>query len=168
MSTDETGSRREPPRDPPLFAFFTEIGIIAQLSGALFDRVLPDGMTRSQFSLLNHLVRLGGPRSLVDLARSFQVTKGAMTNTTTKLAAKGLIRIAPDPRDGRGKLVDITDAGQAMRQRCLDSLSPLVSVMREGLPPEEIGPMIEPLQRVRRWLDDHRDIGAQKTGPEDA
>ena len=146
--------------DPLLAAFFNEIGIIAQLSGTAFDRVLPEGLTRSQFAVLNHFVRLGGPRSLVDLARSFQVTKGAMTNTTAKLAAKGLIIVSPDPADGRAKLVDITEEGRAMRERCIATLATVFGKMREAFPPEEIGPLMEPLTRIRRWLDEHRDIGS--------
>ena len=41
------------------FQLFNEIGIIAQLSGNRFQRVLPQGLTVAQFSLLNHCVRLG-------------------------------------------------------------------------------------------------------------
>ena len=33
--------------------------------------MLPEGMSRAQFALLNHLIRLGGDHSLVDLARAF-------------------------------------------------------------------------------------------------
>ncbi len=144
--------------DPLLAAFFNEIGIISQLSGTMLDRALPDGMTRSQFTVLNHFVRLGGPRSLVELARSFQVTKGAMTNTTTKLRAKGLISISPDPKDGRGKLVDITEAGRAKREQCIAELSTTFASMREAFPPQVIGPLMEPMTRIRKWLDEHRDL----------
>lgn len=152
------------PPAPPLAEFFNEIGIIAQLSSAAFDRVLPEGLTRSQFSVLNHFVRLGGPRSLVALARSFQVTKGAMTNTASKLAAKGLITISPDPKDGRGKLVDITEEGRAMRERALAKLGPLLGKLAEGVDVSEIERMIEPLRRIRRWLDENRDIDPGQKG----
>ena len=46
--------------DPPIFRFFTEIGVIEQLTRAKLERVLPDGMKISQFTVLNHLVRLPG------------------------------------------------------------------------------------------------------------
>lgn len=145
----------------PLPEFFTEIGIIAQLVDTAFDRMLPDGMSRAQFALLNHLIRLGGDHSLVDLARAFQVTKGAMTNTTGKLAAKGLIAVTPDPADGRGKRVSITDAGVAMRETCLMRVAPLFKEMTtdlaaEGLTPEGVAELIAPLRAIRRWLDANR------------
>jgi DNA-binding MarR family transcriptional regulator len=36
----------------------------------------------SQFKVLNHLVRLGDGTTPAKLAKAFQITKGAMTNTT--------------------------------------------------------------------------------------
>ena len=46
-------------KDPELFLFFTEIGIIEQLARNRLESVLPDNMRMSHFVLLNHLVRLG-------------------------------------------------------------------------------------------------------------
>ena len=74
---------------------FNEIGIISQLSSNRLERVLPEGMSVAQFSVLNHLVRLGGSWAPSRLARAFQVTKGAMTNTLQRLEAQGLIRSRP-------------------------------------------------------------------------
>ena len=44
--------------EPSLFSYFNEIGIIAQLSGNLFERNMPGGLTNSQFSVLNWFVRV--------------------------------------------------------------------------------------------------------------
>ena len=46
------------------FKFFNEIGIIAQLSGNKLERVLPEGMSLAQFTVLNHFCRLGGAWSV--------------------------------------------------------------------------------------------------------
>ena len=99
------------------FRMFNEIGIISQLSSNRLERVLPPGISIAQFSLLNHLVRLGGAWAPSRLARAFQVTKGAMTNTLQRLEAQGLIRVTVDPDDARGKRVEITEAGRRMRER---------------------------------------------------
>ena len=106
-----------PPDDPLVFRFFNEIGIIEQLSRARFERGLPHGLTLSQFKVLNHFARLGGERSPLSLARSFQVTKGAVTNAVQKLEGKGFVATRPDPDDGRGKLVYLTDAGPRRPRR---------------------------------------------------
>ena len=48
-----------------MFRFLNEIGIIAQLSGTAFEKVMPGTMTLPQFTVLNHLTRLGGNRTPV-------------------------------------------------------------------------------------------------------
>ena len=134
-----------------------EIGIINQLGSTAFERVMPNDMTLAQFSILNHFVRLGGPRRLVDLARSFQVTKGAMTNTVGKLAAKGLVTVADDKTDKRAKQVDITEAGRKMREECVARLRPGLVQLSAALPPEQWAAALPILQQMRRWLDENRD-----------
>jgi len=53
-----------------LFTFLNEIGILAQLSRALFEARLPLGFTVPQFSVLNNLVRVRDGRSPGELAMS--------------------------------------------------------------------------------------------------
>ncbi|MBX2856603.1 MAG: MarR family winged helix-turn-helix transcriptional regulator [Rhodobacteraceae bacterium] len=145
------------PENIDVFSVMNEIGIIQQLGSTAFERVMPDDMTLAQFTVLNHFVRLGGPRRLVDLARSFQVTKGAMTNTVGKLSAKGLVTVADDMADKRAKLVDITAAGRAMRDECVACLRPGLEALSTALPPEAWAAALPLLQQVRRWLDENRD-----------
>jgi DNA-binding MarR family transcriptional regulator len=106
-----------------LFEFFNEIGIINQLASTRFERVLPDGLTLSQFSVLNNFARLGGTRTPAQLAEAFQVTRGAMTNTLRKLEARGCIEISPDPTDGRSKTIAVTRRGLLLRERAIRAAS---------------------------------------------
>ena len=115
-----------------LFALFNEIGIVNQLASTRFERALPEGLTVSQFSVLNNFVRLGGTRSPSQLAEAFQVTKGAMTNTLEKLKAKGCVSIKPDPADGRAKVVTITRKGAALREKAIRAASPAFADMATG------------------------------------
>ena len=137
---------------------FLEIGIIEQLVSNLFQRAMPDGMTVSQFSVLNHLVRLGDQRTPLEIARAFQVTKGAMTNTLQKLEGRGLIRLDPDPTDGRSKRVSLTRAGRGMRRRCIRSLGPIIKLMAQELDLGELIAMQPALEGLRKYLDDNRDL----------
>ena len=119
-----------------IFNFFTEIGIIAQLSQTQFERLMPSGMTIAQFTVLNHCVRVGDGKSPARLAHAFQVTKGTMTSTLHRLEQKGLVAIHPDPADGRSKIVRITETGRpgpsasapcprrAIWRRCFPGLQP--------------------------------------------
>ena len=140
-----------------VFAVFNEIGIVNQLASARFTRVLPGGLQLSQFSVLNHFVRLGGARSPVELARAFQVTKGTMTNTLQKLEAAGLVAVAPDPRDGRAKRVTITEEGRAMREAAIEALRPEVDVLARRLDLAALAAILPELRRLRETLDKARE-----------
>ncbi len=139
--------------DPVVFQLFNEVGIIEQLARTQLERVLPDGLKAPQFGVLNHFVRLGGPRNPAELARSFQVTKGAMTNTLQRLEARGLITVAADPKDGRGKLVDITDEGRRVREEAVAAVTPLVNELSESFDDREFDAALPFLRRLRIALD---------------
>ncbi len=143
--------------DPPIFVFFNEIGIIEQLARTAFERVLPDGLKISHFAVLNHFVRLGGERSPARLARAFQVTKGAMTNTLQKLEARGLVEIRADPEDGRGKLVRISSAGRRARDAALAALAPELEEIAAHFAEDDFAEALPFLQEVREYLDHARD-----------
>ncbi len=143
--------------DPVLFAFFNEIGIINQLSRTLLEQVLPDGLKLSHFGVLNHFARQGGQQSPAHLARAFQVTKGAMTNTLQKLEARGLVEIVPDPWDGRGKLVAITEPGLAARNRAIAALAPGLAELQAAFDTEKFAAALPFLMDIRAYLDRRRD-----------
>lgn len=151
-----------PPDDPPVFRFFNEIGIIEQLSRALFERGLPHDLTLSQFRVLNHFARLGGEKTPLQLARSFQVTKGAITNAVQKLEAKGFVAQRADDSDGRSKLIRLTAQGRQARDDAIATLAPLIPVMMKEIPEKDIAAAIPFLQRVREFLDANRDIDTKK------
>lgn len=138
------------------FSLFTEIGIIAQLAGSRFQRILPLGLTMAQFSLLHHCVRLGDGWTPARLAAAFQVTRGTMTNTLQKLEAKRFIRIDPDTEDARSKRVFLTPAGKAAREAALKVLVPDLAGLPAGFPPELAAEILPALQQLRIWLDTHR------------
>jgi DNA-binding MarR family transcriptional regulator len=143
--------------DPIAFLFFNEVGIIDQLARHRVERVLPRGITLSQFSVLNNFVRLGGERSPAGLATAFQVTRQTMTNTLQRLEAAGYVAIRPDPADGRAKIVAITDAGRAMRQACMAAQLPLLAEFEQLLPTAELAALLPGLRQVRQLLDAARD-----------
>jgi DNA-binding MarR family transcriptional regulator len=146
-----------------LFQFFNEVGIINQLATAMFESRLPDGFLVSQFAVLNHLIRLGDGRTPLDLARAFQVPKTTMTHTLAVLERHGLIRMAPNPKDGRSKCVWITDAGRAFRTDAIAALAPDMSHLASMFPVDRIAAMLPTLSALRSLLDAQRDGPA--TGP---
>ena len=143
-------------QDPPVFRFFTEIGIIEQLIRAKLERVLPDGMKISQFAVLNHLVRLPGEWSPARLASAFQVTRAAMTNTLQRLESRGLIKIEADPGDGRGKLISLCQTGRDMREKCIGNISPFLAEMEKEFSEQDFLGALPFLEELRNYLDEHR------------
>ncbi|MEM1286444.1 MAG: MarR family transcriptional regulator [Pseudomonadota bacterium] len=142
------------------FRVFNEIGIINQLSVAQLERILAPHLKFADFRVLNHFIRLGGPRTPVDLARSFQVTKGTMTHTLQKMERLELIAVSPHGGDGRSKLVDITDAGRTAHAEALVGLLPEMERVIDGLDPVVVQTLKDALPAMvalRQALDKARD-----------
>lgn len=140
------------------FETFNEIGIIAQLSGAAFERVLPDGLSLAGFAVLNHFVRLGRDAERpTQLARNFQVTKGAMTNTLQRLEAAGYVKVTPDPTDGRGKIARITRAGRHARDVSVALIAPILAEFLANFSAADLKRILPTLTRLRKMLDAARD-----------
>ena len=112
---------------------FGELFMADQLARNRVSKALPKGMELSHFSVLNHLARLNEERTPAQLARAFHVTRGAMTNTLTKLEWAGHVHIRPDWDDARQKFVAISPAGRAARdaeEREVDRI--LGKIARQG------------------------------------
>jgi DNA-binding MarR family transcriptional regulator len=142
--------------DPIALQVLNEIGIIDRLARNRAARLLSPELNMSQFIVLNHFVGLGGNRSLMELARAMQVTKGAMTNTVARLRDKGLIAVKPDPRDGRGKIVSLTPAGRITRNRAVGRLGRGLAGLDAVLSAEELASTLGMLCRLRVWFDLNR------------
>lgn len=108
-------------------SLFSEILAVDQLARASVARVLPKGMELSHFSVLNHLAHIGVERTPAQLAKSFHLTKGAMTNTLRKLEWAGWVHVRPDWEDARRKMVAISPAGLAARDAALSAIAPVIA-----------------------------------------
>lgn len=149
-------SKAEERQGSLLCTFFNEIGIISQLSSTMFERKLPNGLTNSQFGVLNWFMRVDSEATPGRLAAAFQVTGGAMTNTLKKLAAKDLIKIEPDATSGRKKRVTITGKGRAMRDVAINAATAMFEEFAAVFPPGKIEKQVKELQKIRQYLDELR------------
>lgn len=108
-------------------SLFSEILAVDQLARASVARVLPRGMELSHFSVLNQLAHAGVERSPAQLAKTFHLTRGAMSNTINKLERLGWVHIRPDWDDARRKMVSISPAGQAARDAAVAAIAPVIA-----------------------------------------
>ncbi len=139
-----------------LFSYFNEIGIISQLSSRIFEQRLPDGLTLSQFAVLNWFIRVDTEATPGRLAKAFQVTGGAMTNTQKKLEARELDEIQPAASSGRQKRVTLTRKGSRTRDACIKAVASLFEEFAEVIPVGRITKQIPVLEEVRTYLDEYR------------
>lgn len=99
------------------------MGLMGRLK-RLHDRLLQEldsvyqahGLNAASFDVLATLRRAGAPYALSpsELIEWTMVTSGTMTNRLDRLASKGLIERKPNPDDGRGAVVALTDEGFAL------------------------------------------------------
>ena len=141
------------------FEVFLEIGIISQLSRAMLEEEMPDGLIQPHFGVLSHLSRVADGRTPLELARAFQVPKTSMTHTLKGLERHGLIEILPNPQDGRSKLVWLTDEGRQLRLSVIEALGPSMAKMAAKFDMHLLQEMLPKLTELRIFLDENRDIG---------
>ena len=134
-------------------ALFGEILTVHQLIRNQLDRVLPKGMELSHFSVLNHLANTKGEKTPAQLAKSFHVTRGAMTNTLGKLEISGYIHIRPDWDDARRKLVAISPAGVRARDDAIALVAPVISELVRDSGTDEIKSVLPVLRNLRIHLE---------------
>lgn len=79
-----------------------------------YDEALrPVGLTNGQFSLLMSLNR-PNPASMADVADLLAMDRTTLTANLKPLERRGLIQVAVDAKDKRGRRLTLTDAGRAL------------------------------------------------------
>ncbi len=134
-------------------ALFSEIFVADQLARSKVAKALPKGMELSHFSVLNLLAR-GGEKSPGELARAFNVTRGAMTNTIGKLEWAGHVHVRPDWDDARRKHVSISPAGIRARDAAFSVIEPILEDAVNAVGREKVKQALPVIRELRRQLID--------------
>lgn len=87
----------------------------------LVDALRPLGLSLADFDVINTLRRSANEHgtNASDLAHAALITTGAMTARLNRLERAGLITRTPDPSDGRGVSINLTDRGEQLAERSL-------------------------------------------------
>ena len=109
-------------------------------------------MAISHLSVLNHLSSIQNEKTPMQLAKSFHVTKGAMTNTLSKLEASGYINIRPDWNDARKKQVKISKAGAEAQREAIKSITPILDKVISKLGKEKADLALPIIRELRNIL----------------
>ena len=135
--------------DDLAITLFGELFMADQLARNRISKALPKGMELSHFSVLNHLARIGDERTPAQLARAFHVTRGAMTNTLSRLEWAGHIHIRPDWDDARQKFVAISPSGRAARDAAVAAVVPMISDVVTELGADKVRALLPVLRELR-------------------
>lgn len=131
---------------------FSEVFTADQLARNHLSKALPKGMELSHFSVLNHLAHSSDEKTPAQLAKSFHVTRGAMSNTLSKLEVAGYIHIRPDWDDARRKQVTISPAGRRARDTAVASIAPLLESVVNDLGADKVRAALPILRELRLRL----------------
>ena len=135
-------------------SLFSEVFISDQLARDLIGKALPKGMQISHFSVLNLLAHLNVERSPAELAEAFHVTRGAMTNTLSRLEWAGHIHIRPDWDDARRKFIAISPAGRAARDAALAAFMPRITDVVRDIGADRVRAALPVLRLLRKQLEE--------------
>ena len=133
-------------------SLFSEMLTADQLLRSRLSKVLPKGMELSHFAVLNHLAHIQEERSPAQLAQTFNVTRGAMTNTLGKLEWAGHVHIRPDLDDARRKMIAISPAGIKARDAAVAALLPLIVDLVESIGRQKARATVPVLREMRNRL----------------
>ena len=134
-------------------SLFGEILALDQLVRNRLAKVLPKGMELSHFSVLNQLSHTKVERTPAQIAKSFRLTRGAITNTLNKLELSGYVHVRPDWEDARRKMVSISPAGIAARNNALIAVMPIINELAHEMGEERLKAIVPILRELRQKLE---------------
>ena len=146
----------KPINDPLAVSLFGEISAIDHLLKVKLSKSLPVGMEFSHFTILNYISTMETEKTPAQLARSFNLTKGAITNTLNKLSKMGYIHVRPDWDDGRSKLISVSQAGKRARDSAVDSIEPILNELMKFMGTEKTKSIIPFLRDLRILLNNEQ------------
>ena len=138
--------------NPLAVSLFTELFMADQLARNRITKVLPPKMELSHFSVLNYLAQTSTPRTPAQIARTFNLTKGAITNTLSKLEIAGHVHVTPDWDDARRKQVTISPAGRRAHEAALDAIGPIIGEIVKKIGPKKVQDVLPVLREMRLQL----------------
>ncbi len=153
MTLPATDPHRPRANDRLAASLFAEVLIAEQLSRNLIGKALPRGMQISHFSVLNLLAHVNEERTPAQLAQAFHVTRGAMTNTLSRLEWAGHVHIRPDWDDARRKFVSISPAGRAARNAAIAAFMPLIAEVVRDIGADKVRVALPVLRELRIRLE---------------
>jgi DNA-binding MarR family transcriptional regulator len=121
------------------------------------------GLTRSSFQVLVALLRADDNRlTQSELSRAVRRTSGTISIRLARLEDAGLVTRQPDPDDGRGVIVTLTDEGRRRVESALPAYAEACERLAVSLDEADAGEFV---RRIGEWLGFFEPEG-RPTGPQ--
>ncbi|WP_127551304.1 MarR family winged helix-turn-helix transcriptional regulator [Actinoplanes sp. OR16] len=123
--------------------------VLGQLVRFLRQIESPDNPSPVSLAVLRRLDG-DGPGRVTDLARLERASQPGMTQLVGRMEKAGLVRRAPDPADGRGVLVEITQEGRDVIARTHARYVATLDELFETLDPADRDAIVGALPALER------------------
>lgn len=135
-------------------ALVTSIMRVQQLLLGRIEAVLrPSGLTFARYEVLRLLgFTRTGTLPIGKIGERLQVHASSVTNAVSRLEADGLVARSPNPDDGRGVLVTLTDDGRQLVEACTPELNDVFAAL--PMPASGQRQVFAALAAVRAAFDD--------------
>jgi DNA-binding MarR family transcriptional regulator len=130
-------------------------GIERRLKHALQETLAAFDLSHGEWRVLTTLRWADPPhrRSAGELARTSELSTGAMTNRLDRLERAGLVRRLPDPEDRRGVQVELTEEGRRTWEQSVVAQAEKEAIVAAALSPDEMDELNRLLRRVMVELE---------------
>jgi len=133
-----------------------ELLFVNHLARDKLSKVLPDGMELSHFLVLLHIAKLNEETGPAKLAEAFNVTRGAMSNTLSRLERQKFITVRPDPLDARRKFIGLSEFGRDSLDLVFGGIRPAFDPILDAKESTVLGSSLELLADLRVGLETMR------------
>lgn len=114
------------------------------------------GVSSTQLALIYYVAKHPGC-SLTEVANLFDLNKSAVSGVVQRLERAAILVRRPNPQDGRGSLLFITEKGEAVRAQSLPVLRRLTAELTGGFDETELATIFRFLNSiVDRYADRDR------------
>lgn len=128
--------------------------IVAHANTQTLDQL---GVSSTQLALIYYVAKHPGC-SLTEVANLFDLNKSAVSGVVQRLERSQIILRKPNPLDGRGSLLYITDKGEAVRAQSLPVLRRLTAELTRDFDEQEVATIFRFLNSiVDRYAERDRD-----------
>jgi MarR family transcriptional regulator, 2-MHQ and catechol-resistance regulon repressor len=115
------------------------------------------GLGRSDFAVLEVLLHKG-PQPVNIIGRRVLLTSGSITAAVDRLESRKLVRRTADLKDGRSRIVELTETGRRLIERAFQKHAMDMEETMAVLRPSERAELVRLLKKVGMWaasrLDD--------------